>query len=287
MPLLPEVPTEWIAYHRQTDETGVLARLQNSLRSVRDTNPQTRLIAVTLLQSASSSLFALEQRLRRIHQRRNALVHGIAENTENEPDAERIGADEPIVAAEGDQIASYLELAEIASPLLQMLEEVTTDSKYDTLLQLLNTLGVRDGNERRVCVFTRFVDTATYLESSLRDRYSQVRVLTGSQEFGEREQIVGEFARNGGVLIATESMATTIPEVAAVVLYDLPLNPAVLEARIGQFVRVGLHCPIRIFAFTDETDALVIERLQRKIAEVKEVLGEQEIDRVLFSKKTE
>lgn len=283
-PLLPEVQIEWITHHRQPDEAAVLALLQEALRSMSESNTQARFIAVTMLQSASSSLFALEQRLRRIRQRRNALVHGIAEGTEGEPDAERVGTDEPIATSEGDQIASMLELAEIASLLLQMLEEVTTDSKFDALLHLLTTLGVRDGNERRVCVFTRFVDTATYLESSLRDRYSKVRVLTGNLDFKEREQIVADFARNDGVLIATESMATTIPEVAAVVFYDLPLNPAVLEARIGQFVRVGLHGPIRIFAFSDEAGALNIERLQKKIAEIKEVLGEQEIDSVLFSK---
>ena len=60
-----------------------------------------------------------------------------------------------------------------------------------------------------------------------------------------------------------------------------------LEARIGQFVRVGLCQAVQIVAFSDEANALVIERLQRKIAEMKKVLGEQEIEQVLFPKDRE
>jgi superfamily II DNA/RNA helicase len=73
-----------------------------------------------------------------------------------------------------------------------------------------------------------------------------------------------------------------MPEVAAVVFYDLPLNPTVLEARIGRFVRIGRKGPIQIVGFTDEADVLVIERLQRRIAEAKETLSEQEIEKALF-----
>ncbi len=283
-PLLPEVHIEWVAHHRHADEAAVLARLQDSLQSISGSDPQTRLIAVTLLQSASSSLFALEQRLRRLRQRRNELAHGIAGVSEAEQDAEESETVQPASLAKADQIRIHLELAEIANPILQMLEDVASDSKCGALLNLLTSLGVKDGAERRVCVFTRFVDTATYLEITLRDRFSQVRVLTGSHSFAERERGVADFAENGGILIATEAVATPIPEVAAVVFYDLPLNPAILEARIGQFVRVGRHGSIRIFTFTDESHALLIERLQRRIAEAKEVLGAQEIDRVLFSK---
>lgn len=284
-PLLPEVRIEWITHHRRPDETAVLARLQESLQSMTDSgDTHSRFVAVTLLQSASSSLFALEQRLRRLVQQRNEFVHGIVGALDAEPEDEGLESNDAFASPREVQVRIQLEVAEIARPILLMLEDVTTDSKCEALLQTLQSLGVKDGAERRVCVFTRFVDTATYLESALRDRHSQVRVLTGRVEYAEREQIVADFARSGGVLIATESMETIIPEVAAVVFYDLPLNPSVLEQRIGQFVRVGRHGPVHVFAFTDESGALVIERLQKKIAEVKKALGEQEIESLLFSK---
>ena len=76
------------------------------------------------------------------------------------------------------------------------------------------------------------------------------------------------------------------PEVAAVIFYDLPLNPAVLDGLIGRFVRMGRSGPVRVFAFTDKSNSLVIERLQRKLAEVKEVPDNFEIQRLLFSEET-
>lgn len=285
--LLPEVRMEWISYRRQPEEAEVLSRLQDSLRSLDTTNAPLRLAAATIMQSASSSFFALEQRLRRIRQRRNELVHGIGEDQETSPDAEEVGMGAFEVIDTGDQVRRYAELAKIAEPLLTMLEELATDSKADALLHLLDSLGAKMSPDRRVCVFTRFVDTATYLENVLREACPLVMVLTGSHSLAEREQVIADFAHAGGLLIATEAVETTIPEVATVVFYDLPLNPTVLEARIGQFVRVGRRGPVQIVAFSDESNALVIERLQRKIAEVKEALGEQEIEQVLFPKDRE
>lgn len=283
-PLLPEVRMEWISYRRRPDEAEVLSRLQDSLRSLDTTDGTLRLAAATLMQSASSSFFALEQRLRRILQRRNELVHGIGENAEAWPDAEEVGMGALEAIDIGDHLRRYAELERIAEPLLSLLDNLATDSKADALVHLLDSSGAGLSPDRRVCVFTRFVDTATYLEALLRDAHPLVRCLTGSHSFAEREQVIADFAHAGGLLIATEAVETTIPEVAIAVFYDLPLNPTVLETRIGQFVRVGRRGPVRVVAFSDESNALIIERLQRKIAEVKKTLGAQEIEQVLFPK---
>ena len=77
-------------------------------------------------------------------------------------------------------------------------------------------------------------------------------------------------------------MSIPIPEVAAVIFYDLPMNPATLDARIGQFIRFGRSGPVHVFAFTDESDMLLIERLQRKAIEIKQALGGDEVQRLLF-----
>ncbi|WP_410961292.1 helicase-related protein, partial [Salmonella sp. SAL4457] len=92
--------------------------------------------------------------------------------------------------------------------------------------------------------------------------HTRVAKLIGKSSFSERKQIIEEFASSGGILIVSAATSTRIPEMAAVIFYDLPLNPNVLDARIGQFVRLGRHGPIRVFAFADETNALTIERLQ-------------------------
>jgi ERCC4-related helicase len=285
-PLLPEVRMEWIAYRRPPEEAEVLARLQDTVRSLDMTSPEMRLTAATLLQSASSSPFALEQRLRRMRQRRNELVHGVEVNPPTEIEAEEVGMDAPEGGNTGELIRGYVELSRAAEPLLKLLEELPSDSKCEALVGLLNSVGTIWSPDRRTCVFTRFIDTATYLASTLQELCPHVWVMTGGSSFADREKIVADFAHAGGVLLATESVETPGPEVAAVVFYDLPLKPAVLEARIGQFVRFGRRGPIRLVAFTDESNALAIERLQRKIADVKEALSEEEIDQTLFSKES-
>ena len=61
-PLVPEVRIQWITFRRNLYEADVLARLQDAVRSLNIVNSPMRVAAATLLQSASSSSFALEQR---------------------------------------------------------------------------------------------------------------------------------------------------------------------------------------------------------------------------------
>jgi hypothetical protein len=67
-----------------------------------------------------------------------------------------------------------------------------------------------------------------------------------------------------------------------VVFYDLTLNPAALDERIGQFIHVGRTSPAHIYAFTDESDTLMIERRQRKAIEMKQAVGIDEVNKLLF-----
>ncbi len=283
MPLLPEIQMTWITYRRHPEEAELHARLQQALRALNTTNPQIRLVAATLLHSASSSPFALEQRLRRIQQRRNELAHGVAGDVELGDEADELGLAESVLDDTDDIVQSYIALAKIAESLCGLLEELPSDSKFDALVRQLNSVGAFGASDRRICVFTKFVDTATYLQSALRDHFPHVRTLGGGHSFNEREQCIADFAHAGGILILTEAIDVPMPEVAAVVFYDLPLNPAVFEQRIGRFVRIGRQGPIQIVAFTDESNSLVIERLQRKIVDIKETLGESEIEKALFS----
>lgn len=282
-PLLPDVQIQWVTHHRRPDEIAFLSRLQNSIQSLHLTRPSDRMMATILLQSASSSLFALEQQLNRIRQQRNDIMHGRV----HDEMADRAGDDAPLIESDdvtnGDAAGPQPEFTELANDLLQDIENVESDSKLEALLQFLTSIGVQPNQERRACIFTRFVDTSTYLESALAEHYPRVATLTGSQSFEERDHVIQQFATDGGIIIATEAVSTTIPEVAAVIFYDLPWNPAILDARIGQFVRVGRSGPVRVFAFTDDAHALVIERLQKKVADIRKMVGEGELLEILFS----
>jgi superfamily II DNA or RNA helicase len=280
-PLLPEVQIEWITHHRKDDEARLLARLQDVLQDVLHTtvlsDSESRFKAKMLLQAASSSLFALEQSLSRMRQQRNEIAHGLDEVVDGIGNDHKLrpgdidfeSTSEPQPSAQSKLIVQLVELFE-------RLEDVDTESKFESLLSLLDQVGVLSINDRRVCIFTNYVDTATYLESALCEHHSHVAVVTGNLPFTEREKAVANFSLNGGILIATSAMSVQIPEVAATIFYDLPMDPATLEERIGQFIRIGRSGPVRVYAFSDESHTLIVERLQRKAAEVRGALQKSE-----------
>jgi ERCC4-related helicase len=278
-PLLPEVHIEWISYTRQPDEVGALSMLQQAVRRIQTSSPFMHLIGNLLLQAASSSLFALEQRLNRIRLQRNELVDGKGTLVESDDGLENILSDQA-TRSETDALIQS-EFVDAATEVLQTLNEVETDSKLDTLLQLLKTLGSVTTKDCRICIFTQFGDTATYLESVLREHHPHVAKLAGNLSLLEQAQIVGQFAQTGGIIVATEAISMEIPEVTAAIFYDLPWNPVVLDARIGQFIRIGRHHPVRLFAFMDQSQGLIFEGLQKKLTEIKKALSEEELGMLL------
>jgi superfamily II DNA or RNA helicase len=264
--LLPKVHIEWIFYTRQPDEVKVLSVLQDLLRPMQASSPG---IAKMVMQVASSSLFALEQRLNRMRLRRNELIYGKNILVEDDDDLEDVASEDSTAISSEADTSVQSEFVDTANRVLQMLDDVETDSKFDKVLELLTSLGLMTSSDRRVCIFTRYVDTATYLESALSEHHPEVATLTASLSLSDRAQIVAQFTQTGGILIVAEKMSLQIPEVAAVIFYDLPLNPAVLDARIGQFIRIG-RPPVHLFAFMDESDALIFEKLRRKLTEIKD-----------------
>jgi superfamily II DNA/RNA helicase len=147
-------------------------------------------------------------------------MHGKDTSVENDYGLEDMVLDDA-TAISSDAGAVQSDFVDMANDLLQMLDNVETDSKFDRLLELLKTLRLVTNGNFRVCVFARYVDTATYLESALSEHHPRVATLTGNLPLSEREQIVAQFAQSGGILIATDAMSTAIPEVAAVIFYDL------------------------------------------------------------------
>ncbi len=279
--VLPEVHIKWINHHRSKTEVQLLSQLQDIVRSIAPSEPQDQLAATIVLQQASSSLFALEQRLNRMQQQRNEIVHGgFSESSHDEGEVQTLSDSERPATT---HTVFQSELIDQSGGLLSMLEDVDSDSKFESLLALLRDIGVFTNETCRVCLFTSFVDTATYLESALSEHPANVNTITGSMSFAEREQVVASFAEKGGILIATSAMATMIPEVAAVIFYDLPLYSAVLDARIGQFIRIGRSDPIRIFAFADESKVLTLEELLRKMVDLKQPIDKGELQQLLFS----
>lgn len=260
-PLIPEIHIEWISYRRSNVEVQFLEDLEKALREFISRNQAIRFIALNILKSASSSLFALGQRLRRLRQRRNEVVHGLYrsdsqgslfENTE-EPDLE--GSNEMV------KLRALAKLSDVVTPFIGAVEELPTDSKFDALQRVLEEIISPETAEKSICIVTDFVDTANFLASALRERLDNLALIAGQQTFHDREKKIERFRNDGGVIIATRHAVTSHISAKNVIFYDSPVRREVLEEQIGYFMRANEFKSVRILGLTDTSDVLDFERL--------------------------
>lgn len=245
---------QWAEYARNDREITVLARLQSCaadrLGICPKEDPHRRptlfMSLRTLTKLASSSLYALERSLGRMQSRQDARADvDVDLFPDSEPDTQRI-----------------LDFGGLPQAVLPLIEAVATDSKKTALLDLL-ARAPNSGTEARACVYTNFLDTAEYLVTAIADRFANVFALTGRLSPQDRERTARECEAAHGILVLTAAVTCEPPRAGLVVLYDLPTEPAVLEARVAQLARVRGGTPPAVIAFDDTTHALATEVVER------------------------
>jgi superfamily II DNA or RNA helicase len=136
-------------------------------------------------------------------------------------------------------------------------------------------------------VFCRFIPTAEYLETWLRELLIpkfpdlQVKAITGHLGEEERRARVAELARERvRLLVATDCLSEGInlqDHFDAVLHYDLPWNPNRLEQREGRVDRFGQRRPrvktVVLYGVDNEVDLVVLEVLLRKAKTIRQQLG--------------
>lgn len=189
--------------------------------------------ARVLLQRMSSSLFAVEQTLRR--------AKAVADAWD--PRAE--GPDEWVTGdadAEGRYDARPEWRAEGLADALARLEEIESDSKWAVCLQLLRGIASTQG-ERPVIIYTDFADTAEYLEELVGSRGWPVFVLSGRVPPELRPGVIEEARRTRGAALivsaaGTQGLELTITD--CIVHYDLPADVMRLVQRFSRIERLGI-----------------------------------------------
>lgn len=167
---------------------------------------------------------------------------------------------------------------------LEMAEKVTP-SRDNKLQKLLDTT-LRDclGRDRKVIIFTRFVDTMNYLANQLKrdKRYSRAQVLTICGHLNERQRrdVFLEFQRADlGILIATDAISEGINlqhAASQVIHYELPWNPNRLEQRNGRVDRFAQRKPvvyIRTMVMDEPLDVTILKVLVEKAAQIRRDYG--------------
>jgi superfamily II DNA or RNA helicase len=155
------------------------------------------------------------------------------------------------------------------------------DAKLQKAIKLIKTL-IKDGYNP--IVFCRFIDTAEYVASQLRDALgnkTEVMAVTGTLPPKEREDRIAELGQHKSrVLVCTDCLSEGINLQTlfdSVIHYDLSWNPTRHEQREGRVDRFGqAKDKVRVltyFGVDNQIDGVVLEVLLRKHKKIKGDLG--------------
>lgn len=257
----PEPEQVLLKLERTREEIQFLEALESFLNLMTITKSKTaNFLKDALLQKAASSVFVLEEALGRLGRIRNDIVHG-----------RTVACSQDLFGAISDweeEVGDDLELMGVVQDfvggqnLLDLIDEIRSDQKLETLYQLLKELtNEENGVHRRICIFSSYVDTVLYLESSLSDVGYNVTSLTGSTSPEERTgfiQILNE-SNKPLVLVTSITEGTDFRDMDVLIHYDFPAVQAQMEQRRGRFNRLGRTKPFKEFAFRDKSGVLQFE----------------------------
>jgi superfamily II DNA or RNA helicase len=236
----PSIKLEYIEFHEEHGEQlmrGAIEQIARQLQTSRDA----ALLSASLLRLLASSPAALEDGMRRF---RNRLAHGIPALTPVEAgdDDETDSDDLPTTVPENRE-----ELLAILNGCLKDLDFLTADSKLSAFIEKLAEMR-SDSTLIRLGVLTEYRATLFYLQAQLEEAGFNVHILHGSISLEEVVDSVDRFGLEGGVLLATTGMTEGIdlPQVAWLVLYDLPRSPGVLAQIYGRFQPLERTEPLRL-----------------------------------------
>ncbi len=160
------------------------------------------------------------------------------------------------------------------------------DSKFKHLEGILNKVVIQEG--KKMIIFAFFKNTLRYLEIKLRELGIRSEIIHG--DVTDRTERINSFQHNNSVkvLLSSEvgSEGIDLQFCDALVNYDLPWNPMVVEQRIGRIDRVGQKSN-KIYIFNlviiDTIEERIYKRLydrinlfKESIGDLEEILGEQE-----------
>ncbi|RCU48108.1 ATP-dependent helicase [Haloplanus salinus] len=147
-------------------------------------------------------------------------------------------------------------------------ESISTTTKQERLQSVVKR--IHDQLETtRVVVFTQFRSTQDEIAASARELNQPVHLVNGDFSSNEKDAVVADFEREGGVLVATDSISEgrNMQFCNVMVNYDLPWNPMKVEQRIGRIDRIGQDREVHVFnlALADTVEEYVLDKLYEKV----------------------
>lgn len=257
-PLVPDAAEQIVDVVKldlSREETTLLKAVNRLLDAPPSSDGRHHFFLRILAQRAASSVFALEQTVRR------ALTRG----RDGHPKYEEL--DDQLVLFDSEDALDETPPAvphEQLRSLLDLVDRIEVDSKWQACAEILQ----REVADRATpaILFCEFTDTAEYLTGLLDSLNCSVGVVTGATDGRERQRVFESFRDQGGVLVLTSaaSEGLQLAFVKLCVHYDLPWSAARLAQRLGRVQRYGAPPgSVRHVFFAD--GLFITERLVRKI----------------------
>jgi len=165
----------------------------------------------------------------------------------------------------------------------------------DDKIELLRDV-ISKNKDKKILLFTQFVDTADYLAENLKDMNQKSFVMdkvigdtkdkiakvikfspSSNKEYISREP-TGPFTK---FLISTDTLSegVNLQEADWVINYDLPWNPVRLIQRIGRVHRIGNNKDVFVHNFVPSEDfdkeINLVKTLKKKIKNIIEIIGSE------------
>ncbi|MCI1262627.1 MAG: DUF3883 domain-containing protein [Tetrasphaera jenkinsii] len=267
--------------------------------------------ALTVLQrrlaSSPEAIYkSLLRRSARLESRRKQILDGTFHDTLTEIDIDDVDGDdynaEQLEQAEEELLdaataaqtiaeleAELLHLSDLAA-LAKRVRDLGTDRKWTELSTILQEHAIptmRDGQPRKMIIFTEHRDTLDYLRariSSLLGNPYAVSAIHGGVRRHDRRQITEEFTHNAQcqILLATDAAGEGLNLQAAhlMVNYDLPWNPNRIEQRFGRIHRIGQEevCRLWNLVAINTREGAVFDRLLEKLEQMRLTYGGKVFD---------
>ncbi len=196
------------------------------------------------------------------------------------------------LTANADQIREEIEELKKLAEQARLVEESGTEAKLSELSDLLRREGFFDNPRQRLLIFTEFKDTLNYLVDKLQGWGFRVGCIHGGMRPGSRDEpgtrlFTEQQFREGAIqiLVATEAAGEGINLQVCNILfnYDIPWNPNRLEQRMGRIHRYGQQkdCLIFNFVAANTVEGRVLQRLLKKLQEIRDALDDDAVFNVL------
>ena len=145
---------------------------------------------------------------------------------------------------------------------LQYLDRTQVDSKFNVLLNLIDE---RKLNNSRTWVYSSYLTTITFLNSSLSEKYKNIYQVSSQLEFQKRNRTLERFNSSGGTLIASahflKGLELTLDNI---ILYDIPeskeLMYLILTRARNDNTQSNINAKLNIFVLNDVSKVSLSEQ---------------------------